>query len=293
MNSPGTKICVLVLHQWLKNCYSRTLHSKKKKKGRFSKQTALNPAKNSRRPWTVIQGPRIYWYVFSTGLGPSFKDWEGMLFLIWNLVQLHGRAKWRGGRRGKLGLCQTYLKSEKEGRWRGLTPSRLLCMPFRGIRGQIQSIQEAKNIRALINSCAAGADAIFKLCASNSQPVVVNTHALQQQAQRDIQKRDGLLGLRVVGQSVRGILISRFFLFVLHCINGGITFFWVVCLETQLCQSEEGNLSFSGKSNILAKLPVDDTMPVSDPGLPRLEYCPGITEQRRQVLLWCYRGKRS
>lgn len=54
--------------------------------------------------------------MFSTGLGPSFKDWEGMLFLIWNLVQLHGRAKWSGVRRGKLGLCQTYLKSEKEGR---------------------------------------------------------------------------------------------------------------------------------------------------------------------------------
>lgn len=40
--------------------------------------------------------------------------------------------------------------------------------------------------------------------------------------------------------------------------------------DSTLCQSEEGNLSFSGKSNILAKLPVNDTMPVSDPGLPRL-----------------------
>lgn len=160
-----------------------------------------------------------------------------MLFLIWNLVQLHGRAKWSGGRRGKLGLCQTYLKSEKEGRWRGLTPSRLLCMPFRRIRGQIQSIQEAKNIRALINSCVAGTDAIFKLCASNSQPVVVNTRGLQQQAQRDIQKRDVLLGLCVVGQGVSGILISLSFLFLLHRVSGGITFFWVVCLETQLFAS--------------------------------------------------------
>lgn len=104
-----------------------------------------------------------------------------------------------------------------------------------------------KNIRALINACVAGADAIFKLCASNSQPVVVNTHGLQQQAQRDIQKRDGLLGLRVVGQGVRGILISRFFLFVLHRINGGITFFWFVCLETQLFASLKRESEFQWK----------------------------------------------
>ena len=151
-----------------------------------------------------------------TGFEAFFKAWERMLFLIWNLVQLHRRAKWSGVRRGKLGLCQTYLTSEEEGRWGGgvLTPSRLLHMPFRGITGQIQSIQEAKNIRALVNSWAARTDAMFKLCSLDSQPVFVNTGGLQRQAQKRSPKRDVLFGLRE--ESLNIDLPIFLFCFALH-----------------------------------------------------------------------------
>lgn len=201
MKSPGTKIRVLVLRQPTKDRYSRTLQTKKNPKTNLERSLNIqlqNLLRIEEGPCTIIQGPHIYWYVFHWA-------WALLSRLGRNAVShlescsaaRESKVEW--SQEGEVGSVPDIFEKWERRETRGLTPSRLLCMPFRGIRGQIQSIQEAKNIRALVNSWAARADAMFKLCASNSQPVFVNTHGLQQQAQRDIQKRDVLFGLCATG----------------------------------------------------------------------------------------------
>lgn len=57
-----------------------------------------------------------------------------------------------------------------------------------------------------------------------------------------------------------------------------------VLKDSTPCQFEEGNLSLRAKPDTLAKLPVNDTMPTSACGLPRLDYCPGIIEEESSLL---------
>lgn len=95
-------------------------------------------------------GPAYVPNIFSWCKSP-LNNWEGKLFLIWNLSQLNRRAKWiKAGVGGwGLSLCQAYFKSEKGSEERRLTPSRQLFMPFKGITGQIWYIQWKKKFQAL------------------------------------------------------------------------------------------------------------------------------------------------
>lgn len=143
--------------------------------------------------------------MFSAGLEASFKDWEGTLFLIWNRVQLHRRAKWSGVRRGKLGLCQTYLKSEKEGRWRGSHPAGCFTCHSEESQAKFSPSRKQKILELYLTPQLPEQMQCSSCVLLISWPVFVNMGrgVLQRQTQRDVQKRPVLCGLHAVGQGVK------------------------------------------------------------------------------------------
>lgn len=163
-------MCVLVLRQWLENCYYGThthTHTHiqtcyylffKNSKGSLKRQ--LQNLLSIGKGRTCYWGSNIYTEYFLLMRSPS-SNWEGMLFSSGALVS------WTGGQNGlKLGegnvgsLPGIFYKWERE---RRLTPSRLLFMPCKGITGQIWYIQwEKKKENSSFNSCTAMEDEIFK-----------------------------------------------------------------------------------------------------------------------------------
>lgn len=90
-------------------------HYRERKKGRISKQTALNPTKNSRRPWAVIQGPRIYRYVFPLGLGPPLKIGKECCFSFGILFSCTGEQSGVEAGGGSWGFARHIWKVRKKG----------------------------------------------------------------------------------------------------------------------------------------------------------------------------------
>lgn len=120
MKTLWTKTCVLMLHQWLENCYYGTLQNcyygnKKKNSKRVSKETATKPGKYRERPNALFRA-YVCTDFFLPGKGPP-NTWEGMLLSFGVLVS------WTGGQNGlKLGeeecwvFARRILKVRKEER---------------------------------------------------------------------------------------------------------------------------------------------------------------------------------